>query len=345
MSLLLVVFSCKTTQPGRLKPSQRQQPSEAEHLGLGIACHVEGSGIGPFEGAKVRIEDNGHVLVSSGSNSHGQSYETVLAQVCADALGVPIEQITVAHGDTDGVAYGGGTNASRSAVTVGMAVRSGAALVREKVLAIAGHLLEIDPENLEIQNGVISPRGVPSIQLSLAEIAEAASPGPGARLPKGMDPTLEASAYYEPPAVTFGSSTHVAVVEVDPDTGMVEVFRYLVVDDCGRELNPMVVDGQQHGGVVHGIGNAIFEEAVYDDAGQFLNPTFFDYLLPTAADVPMVEVIHDNHPSPLNPLGVKGVGEGGTTSAPAALANATVDVMKPLDLDIDAVSLVPARLK
>lgn len=330
-------------------PSFRQRQAEerarGRHRGIGIACHVEGSGIGPFEGAKVRIEEGGHVVVHSGSNSHGQSHETVLAQVCADTLGVSIDQITVHHGDTDLVEHGGGTNASRSAVTAGMAVRMGAERIREKVLAIAGHLLEADPMDLEIHDGVISPRGVPSVGVSIADVAAAATPGPGASLPEGMEPSLEASAYYVPPAVTFGSSTHVAVVEVDPETGCVAVLRYVVVDDCGKELNPAVVDGQQHGGVAHGIGNGLFEEAIYDEFGQLLNPTFMDYLLPTAADVPPIEVVHDNHPTPLNPLGVKGVGEGGTTSAPAAIANAIADAMRPLHLQIDSVPVTPARLK
>lgn len=322
---------------------QADQRKGGRHIGVGIACHVEGSGIGPFEGARVRVDESGHVVVHSGSNSHGQSHETVLAQVCADALGVPVEKITVHHGDTQLVEYGGGTNASRSGVTASMAVTEGAERVRDKVLAIAGHLLEVDPADLELRDGIVSPRGVPSIKLGLAELAQAAAPG--ARLPEGMDPSLEASAYYRPPAVTFGSSTHVVVVEVDPDTGQVTVLRYIVVDDCGRELNPAVVDGQQHGGVAHGVGNGILEEAVYDEAGQLLNPTFMDYLLPTPADLPPIEVIHDNHPTPLNPLGVKGVGEGGTTSAPAALANAVVDAMKPLRLEVDTIPLTPARVK
>lgn len=328
-----------------LRDWQREQRSLGRHVGIGTSCHVEGSGIGPFEGARVRVEDNGHVTVDSGSNSHGQSHETVLAQVCADALGVPIDQITVNHGDTARVEFGGGTNASRSGVTAGMAVRMGAERVREKVLAIAAHILEADASDLTIDNGVISPVGVPSMNLSLAQIAEAASPGPGKSLPEGVGPGLEFSAYYEPPAVTFASSTHAAVVEVDPETGGIEILRYLVVDDCGRELNPMVVDGQQHGGVVHGIGNAIFEQVVYDESGQMLNATFMDYLLPTAADVPMIEVVHENHPTPLNPLGAKGVGEGGTTSAPAALANAVVDAMRPMRLEVNSMPMTPSRLK
>ena len=324
---------------------QAEQRANGRHVGIGIACHVEGSGIGPFEGAKVRIDESGHVIVSSGSNSHGQSHETVLAQVCSDVLGVPIEQVIVRHGDSDLVEFGGGTNASRSGVTASMAVTIAAERVREKVLAIASLLLEADPTDLEIRGGFISPRGIPSIQISLAEVAAAAAPGPSAKLPEGMDASLEFSAYYCPPAVTFGSSTHVAIVEVDPETGKVTVLRYLVVDDCGRALNPTVVDGQQHGGVAHGIGNGIFEEAVYDDYGQLLNATFMDYLLPTAADLPPIEVVHDNHPTPLNPLGVKGVGEGGTTSAPAALANAIADALKPLRVELNQMPLTPARVK
>jgi carbon-monoxide dehydrogenase large subunit len=324
---------------------QAKERERGRHLGIGIACHVEGSGIGPFEGAKVRIDDRGRVVVHSGSNSHGQSHETVLAQVCADSLGVPFDQITVRHGDTELVEYGGGTNASRSAVTAGMAVRNGAERLRDKVLAIAGHLLEVDTQDLEICDGAITPKGVPSVSVSLAEVAEAASPGPGAKLPDGIEPSLEVSAYYQPPSVTFGSSTHIVIAEVDPETGKVDLLRYVVVDDCGQELNPTVVDGQQHGGVVHGIGNGIFEEAVYDESGQLLNPNLMDYLLPTAADVPMIEVIHDNHPTPLNPLGVKGVGEGGTTSAPAALANAIADAMRPLDIQIDRIPVTPSRLR
>ncbi len=324
---------------------QEEQRRSGRHVGIGFSCHVEGSGIGPFEGARVRVEDGGHVIVDSGSNSHGQSHATVLAQVCADTLGVPIDSITVNHGDTGRVEFGGGTNASRSAVTAGMAVQIGAGRVREKVLAVAGHLLEASAADLTIRDGIISPAGVPTVQLTLAEVAGAASPGSGTSFPADIDPSLEFSAYYQPPAVTFASSTHAVIVEVDPETGTIEILRYLVVDDCGQELNPMVVDGQQHGGVAHGIGNGIFEEVVYDREGQMLNPTFIDYLLPTAADVPTFEIVHQNHPTPLNPLGVKGVGEGGTTSAPAAIANAVADALRPLRLEIDEIPLTPARLR
>jgi carbon-monoxide dehydrogenase large subunit len=324
---------------------QSLQQGAGRRVGLGLACHVEGSGIGPFEGALVRVDESGHVVVHSGSNSHGQSHETVLAQVCADALGVRPDQITVRQGDSALVPFGGGTNASRSAVTAGSAVRESSRQVRQKVLAVAGEMLEVDPVDLDMTDGVIFPRGLKEMSVTLAEVAQAAAPGPGSQAPPGSKPGLEATSYYVPPAVTFASATHAALVEVDEETGIVRLLRYVVVDDCGRPLNPAIVNGQLHGGVAHGVGNGLFEEALYDEAGQFLNASFMDYLLPTASDLPFFEVAHDNHASPLNPLGVKGVGEGGTTSAPVAIANAVADALWPQDVRITEMPLTPARLR
>lgn len=320
---------------------ERQGQDRVGHkrLGIGISSHVEGSGIGPFEGGTVLVDESGHVTVASGSNSHGQSHETVLAQVCADALGVSPDQVTVRHGDTEAIQFGGGTNASRSAVTAGMAVHEAALSVRESILDAAGEMLEAEPTDLTITSGRVHPRGVPSIQLTLAQVAQAVSPGQGAE-----SGGLIATSYYVPPTVTFASSTHIAVVEVDTDTAIVEVLRYVVVDDCGRPLNPMIVDGQLQGGVAHGIGNGLLEEAVYDAGGEFLNASFMDYLLPIATDVPFLEITHENHPSPLNPLGVKGVGEGGTTSAPAAVVNAVADALADLGVRITEMPLTPSRL-
>lgn len=325
---------------------ERQERAQAEGrlIGIGISAHVEGSGFGPHEGATVRIDESGHVTVHSGSNPHGQSHETVLAQVCADALGVSPDGITVRAGDTGLIAHGGGTFASRSAVTAGSAVHGAATKVREKVLAIASELLEVSRDDLALEEGRVGVRGVPGTSLSLAEIAEAASPGPGSRLPEGMDPGLEETDYYVPPTVTYSSGTHVAIVEVDPETGMVTVLEYFVVDDCGQILNPTVVDGQQHGGVAHGIGNALLEEVIYDESGQLLNASFMDYLLPTAADVPSITVEHETHLSPLNPLGIKGAGEGGAVSPPAAIANAIIDALRPLEIEITEMPMSPARV-
>ena len=325
---------------------QKQDRARAEGrlIGIGISAHVEGSGFGPHEGATVRIDQSGHVVVHSGSNPHGQSHETTLSQVVADALGASPDRITVRAGDTALIAHGGGTFASRSAVTAGSAVHGAASKVREKVLAIASHLLEASRDDLLIEDGRVEVNGSPGTSLTFAEVAEAASPGPGNRLPAGMDPGLEETDYYVPPTVTYSSGTHVAVVEVDPDTGMVSVLEYYVVDDCGQILNPTVVDGQQHGGVAHGIGNALLEEVIYDESGQLLNPTFMDYLIPTAADVPPITVEHETHLSPLNPLGIKGAGEGGAVSPPAAIANAIVDALRPLDVEITQMPMTPARI-
>lgn len=325
---------------------ERQDRARAEgrFLGIGLSAHVEGSGFGPHEGATVRIDQSGHVIVHSGSNPHGQSHETVLSQVAADALGISPDHITVRAGDTALIAHGGGTFASRSAVTAGSAVHGAALKVREKMLTIASELLEVSRQDLMLEDGRVEVKGVPGSSLSFAEIAEAAAPGPGSRLPEGMDPGLEETDYYVPPTVTYSSGTHVAVVEVDPETGMVRVLEYYVVDDCGQILNPTVVDGQQHGGVAHGIGNALLEEVIYDESGQLLNASFMDYLLPTAADVPSVTVEHEAHLSPLNPLGIKGAGEGAAVSPPAAIANAIIDALRPLEIGITEMPMSPARI-
>lgn len=326
------------------RDQQEHARAEGRLLGIGISAHVEGSGFGPHEGATVRIDQTGHVVVHTGSNPHGQSHETVLSQVAADALGVAPDQITVRAGDTALIAHGGGTFASRSAVTAGSAVHGAAVKVREKVLIIASELLEVSRDDLRLEDGRVKVKGDPDSSLSFAEIAELAAPGPGSRLPEGVEPGLEETHYYIPPTVTYSSGTHLAVVEVDRETGMVSVLEYYVVDDCGQILNPMVVDGQQHGGVAHGIGNALLEEVIYDDAGQMLNPTFMDYLLPTAADVPPIQVEHETHLSPLNPLGIKGAGEGGAVSPPAAIANAIVDALRPLEIEMAEMPMTPARV-
>ena len=323
---------------------QKRAREEGRLIGIGISAHVEGSGFGPHEGATVRVDQSGHVIVHTGSNPHGQSHETVLSQVAADALNVSPDQITVRAGDTALIAHGGGTFASRSAVTAGSAVHGAAVKVREKIVALASHLLEVSPEGLVLENGKVSVKGVPDSSLTFSQIAEAAAPGPGRRLPDGMAPGLEETDYYVPPTVTYSSGTHVAVVEVDAETGMVSVLEYYVVDDCGQILNPMVVDGQQHGGVAHGIGNALLEEVIYDESGQLLNASFMDYLLPTAADVPPIRVEHDPHLSPLNPLGIKGAGEGGAVSPPAAIANAIADALRPLEVEITEMPMTPARI-
>jgi aerobic carbon-monoxide dehydrogenase large subunit len=327
-----------------VRKRQRDQRDPARRVGVGISTYIEGSGIGPFEAAAVKIDATGRAIVSSGSNPHGQSHETTLAQVCADALGVRVEDVTVRAGDTAIIDHGGGTNASRSAVTAGMAVHLATEKVRKKVSAVAGSLLEVDPSDVVIEAGQVFPAGAPAHAVSLAEVAVAAGPGPRSHLPEGMEPGLNEVAHYVPPTVTFATGTHVAVVEVDEQTGFVRVLDYVVVDDCGVMLNPLIVDGQIHGGIAHGIGNALYEEAVYNEDGQFLTATFMDYLLPTAAEIPNLRVVHDEHPTPLNTLGVKGAGEGGTVSPPAAITNAICDALRPFDVRITEMPVTPDRL-
>jgi carbon-monoxide dehydrogenase large subunit len=204
--------------------------------------------------------------------------------------------------------------------------------------------MEASPDDLDVVDGFVRSRDVPDLGLSLAEIADLAAPG--RVLPDGMDPGLEVNSYYIPPTVTYASGTHAVIIEVDADTGGVKILDYKIVDECGRVINPMVVDGQQHGGVAHGVGNALLEEFIYDEDCQPINGTFVDYLLPSACDVPAVTVSHqEDYPSPLNPIGVKGAGEGATASAPAAIANAIVDALRPLEIDIVELPITPARLR
>ena len=326
----------------------REQQAEARRLGrrlgIGFSSYVEGSGFGPHEGALVRVDTNGRVTVYTGANSHGQGLATTLAQVCADQLGVTPDDVTVRMGDTNCIAYGIGTFASRSAVTAGTATGVAAALVREKALAIAADLLEVSASDLDLEEGTVRVRGTPSRELSLADVARAAAPGPRSRLPAGMDPVLEAEHYYVPPTVTWASGTHVAVVEVDEETGFVRVLQYMTVDDCGQMLNPTIVEGQVQGGVALGLGEALTEEVIYDASGQPLTGTYMDYLLPTTTEVPPITVGHQVFPSEVNPFGIKGCGEGGAVGPPAAIANAVVDALRPLDVRISRVPIRPEHL-
>jgi aerobic carbon-monoxide dehydrogenase large subunit len=327
-----------------LRERQRELWDQGRRIGIGVSSYVEGSGYGPHEGAIVRVDASGRVTVLTGAKPHGQGLETTLAQVCADQLGVHPDQVTVRAGDTSLIQYGIGTFASRSAVTAGAAVGLAAIEVRRKALTIAAEVLEADVSDLDLADGRAYLKGAPERGCTLAELAAFAAPGPRSRLAPGMAPGLGAQHYFVPPTVTFASGTHVVAVEVDEDTGFVKLLRYLTVDDCGRMLNPTVVEGQIHGGVAHGIGNALYEEVSYDPDGQLLSGTYMDYLVPSAAEVPPIEVSHQEFLSELNPFGIKGVGEGGAVSPPAAIANAVVDALKPLDVRVNRVPLHPESL-
>jgi aerobic carbon-monoxide dehydrogenase large subunit len=310
--------------------------ADGRRLGAGVACYVEGTGIGPFEGAQVRVDRDGRVLVRTGACSQGQGHATVLAQVCAERLGVDPGAVTVVGGDTAGLDRGWGTVASRSAVVAGNAVAAAALTVRDQAVARAAAMLEVAEADLVVDDGRVAVAGAPERGLDLGELAGAAEAG-GAE--------LAAVEYFEPPTVTWANGAHAAVVEVDPGTGEVRVLRYAVVHDCGRPINPAIVDGQVHGGVAQGIGGALFEELVYDEEGQLLSGTLADYLVPTAADVPPIALAHAETPSPLNPLGVKGVGEGGAIPGPAAIANAVEDALAPRGQVVRRTPLSPAYVR
>jgi CO/xanthine dehydrogenase Mo-binding subunit len=327
------------------RAQQEQARAEGRWLGMGLALFVEDTGLGPYEGIRVRVDSTGEVFVFSGASSQGQSHETTLAQIVADGLSLPLERVTVVPGDTAGIAYGVGTFASRIAVLAGTSAAQAAGEVRTKALAVAASQLEAAAEDLVLEEGRIAVRGAPGRGMTLAEVATVAStPRPGYAMPAGMDPGLEATAYVSVSQSTYSSGAHAAVVEVDPETGLVKILRYVAVDDCGTVINPMIVEGQVHGGIAHGIGNALLEEVVYDGAGQLMTGTLMEYALPRASDVPPFEVHHVVTPSPLNSLGLKGAGEGGTLPAPAAIANAVADALRPLGVEVTEMPLTCERL-
>ncbi len=317
---------------------------EGRFLGIGLANYVEGSGRGPFESASVSIGPSGRIVVTTGAAAQGQGTVTMLAQLVADVLGLAPEAISVVAGDTAASALGLGAFASRQAVTAGNAAHLAAGMVREKILQVASAWLEVSPEDLELADGRVRIKGVRQMGHSFGEIAGALAGIPGYALPAGTSPGLAAATDFQPGALTYSNGTHVAEAEVDPETGVVRLTRYVVVHDCGRLINPMLVEGQVIGGVVHGIGSALYEMMIYDEDGQPQTGTYADYLLPTADVVPRIEVHHLQSPTPLNPLGVKGAGESGTIAASAAVAAAVEDALREFGVEIDALPITPARI-
>jgi len=327
---------------------REEQPdlrAQGRHVGIGLVCYVEGTGIGPYEGAKVQIQPNGKVALTTGIGTQGQGHYTSLAQLAAERLGVDVEAIEVVTGDTDQFYWGCGTFASRGAVVAGTAVDAAASAVREKILRLAAQEFECAQADLEIANGRVCLAGVRLHAIGLGELAEKANPLRGAVEP-GTEPGLEATRYFGPEIGATASGAHAVVVEVDPETMMIEIKRYVVVHDCGTIINPMIVDGQIHGGVAQGIGNAFYEQLVFDDAGQLLNASLADYLLPTALDVPRIDVAHHVTPSPLNPLGIKGVGEAGAIPVGAVIAQAIEDALQlpAKGVELLEIPLSPCRL-
>jgi carbon-monoxide dehydrogenase large subunit len=323
---------------------QAEARKQGRYLGLGLGCYTEGTGVGPFEGATVRIDGSGKIYVSSGAAAQGQGMETVFAQITADAWGVQPEDVVVVLGDSAAIPMGFGTIASRSTVNVSAAIRYASDKLRDKAFGIAGNMLECAAADLELRAGGVGIVGVPGAQVSLAQLAQAARPGWDHRRPAGMEAGLEETHYFEPPTVTWAYAAHAAIVEVDVETGRVAIERYVIAHDCGVLVNPMLAEGQIIGGAVQGIGGALAEAIAYDGEGQLLSGTFMDYAMPIASDVPAIELVHQEIPSPLNPLGVKGLGEGGAISPPATLANAVCDALAPFGIELNATPIRPESL-
>ena len=323
---------------------QKEARSRGRYLGLGLATYVEGTGVGPFESALLRIEPTGAVFVTSGACPQGQGMETIFAQVVADAWKVKPEDVVVALGDTSLIAIGFGTIASRSTVTLSAAIHYASERLRTKVFSIAANMLECAPVDLELRDGKVGVLGVPGMEVTLAAVAQAARPGWDHGRPSGVDAGLEESFYFEPATVTWSNATHLALVEVDVASGGIEIERYAVAHDCGVVINPMLVEGQIVGGSVQGLGGALLEEFAYDQEGQLLTGSFMDYAMPRASDSPAMQLFHQESRSPLNPLGVKGVGEGGAVAPPAAIANAVCDALAPFGVELNATPVKPEHI-
>jgi carbon-monoxide dehydrogenase large subunit len=312
------------------------------YRGMGISGYVEGTAIGPYEGAHIKIDLAGRVHVATGAVNSGQGHETAFAQIAADALGVPIDWVTVIGGDTAAVPFGVGTFASRSGVTAGNSIADAARQVRGKLVDAAAALLEAAAADVEIEDGRVFVRGAPGSAVDLGRVVQASIPTfakPGVAIPD-----FEASSYHHVPTVTYASAVHVAQVEVDTGTGYVKLLRYVVAHDCGKVINPVIVEGQVHGGVAQGVGGALFEEMAYDAEGQLLTGTLMDYLVPTSMDLPAIDTVHLEYPSPRNPLQMKGVGEGGAISPPAAIANAIDDALAPFKVRITGTPASPSTV-
>lgn len=318
--------------------------AEGRYLGIGVSSYIEDTGMGPFEGATVRVQPSGNVHVLAGTASQGQGHATVFAQVVADELGVDIADVVYQAADTATFPLGVGTVASRTVVAASTAIFNAAGEVREKAIALAADLLEAAEADLELVGGMVSVKGSPGASVSLGELATKLRPFNTMVVPKGFTPGLEATSYNVTHGPPTASGSHIAEVEVDIETGEVSMLRYSVAHDCGRMLNPKLVDGQILGGVVHGLGNALFERMHYDEAGQPLSVNYGEYFLPLAAEMPPIAIVHHESLSPLNPLGVKGAGEGGTMPAANAIISAIESALEPFGVIVNDYPVDPERI-
>ncbi|HEX3243970.1 MAG TPA: molybdopterin cofactor-binding domain-containing protein [Chloroflexota bacterium] len=340
---------------GLREEQTRRRASGGKLMGIGMSSYVEICGMAPsqvlgavggqaggWESATVRVHPTGKVSVMTGASSHGQGHETTFSQIAADELGIPLEDIEIIHGDTDKVQFGIGTFGSRSTAVGGTALHMSLTKIKDKARKIAAHQLEADETDLDYEEGAFRVKGAPERAKTFAEIALAAFLAHN--YPAGLEPGLDATSFFDPSNFTWPFGTHICVTEIDPDTGNVEIVRYLCVDDCGRVVNPMIAEGQVHGGVAQGIAQALYEEGVYDESGQLISGSMMDYAVPTATQLPRFETSHTVTPSPVNPMGVKGIGEAGTIAASAAVVNSVVDALSHLGVRHLDMPLRPERV-
>ena len=338
-----------------LRAEQASARAQGRYLGIGVATYVEICGLGPsqvagaigfqgglWESAIVRVHPSGKVHVFIGASPHGQGEETTFAQVVSDELGFPVNDIKIVHGDTDNTPMGWGTYGSRTTAVGGAALAVATRKIKEKAKLLASHLLEAAVEDMDYADGKFFVKGFPDRHKTIQDIALMANVA--WNMPAGMEAGLEASSFYDPPNFTYPFGAHVALVEVDPETGKVTLKRYVAVDDCGPQINPVIVEGQVHGGVVQGVGQALWEEAVYDETGQLLTGSLADYAIPRADVLPDIEVLSTVTPSPHHPLGVKGIGEAGTIASTCAAYNAVIDALQPFGVDSVRMPMTPERV-
>ncbi len=345
------------------REEQRRARAEGRYLGIGLGCYVEGTGIGPYEGAHISIDSLGEIHVATGLTTQGQGHQTSFAQIVAEELSVDVAKIHITTGDTQRFHWGTGTYASRAMVVAGNAIGLAARAVKEKALKLASWALEVAPQDLELVDSRVRVKGTPSRGLSLAALSIISNPiryayganapdlpatlpvREGPPLPPGEEPELEATHYFSPVHATFASGVHAAIIEVDIHTGMIKVCKYAVLHDCGKLVNPLIVEGQICGGVAQGIGGSFYEHLDYDDNGQLLNATYMDFLIPYATEVPHLEMDHIETPSPINPLGVKGAGEAGCIPVPAVMAAAIEDALASFGVKVDHMPVTPDDIR
>jgi carbon-monoxide dehydrogenase large subunit len=336
-----------------LRREQSEKRERGELMGIGVSFFTEGVGAGPrkhmdilglgmADGAELRVHPTGKAVVRISVQSQGQGHETTFAQIVSEITGIPSDDIDVVHGDTDNTPFGLGTYGSRSTPVSGAAVAVAAKRVVDKAKIIAATMMEVSPEDIEVEKGTFSVKGDPTVSKTIQEVALAAH-GP-MELPEGVEGHLDAACVYDPPNLTYPYGAYICVVDVDPNTGVVKVRRFIAVDDCGTRINPMIVEGQIHGGLADGVGMALMEVIAFDEDGNCLGGSFMDYQLPTALECPSWELGETVTPSPHHPIGAKGVGESATVGSPAAVVNAVMDALKPYGVRHADMPLTPAQV-